>query len=288
MSAARVTQLLRSESSGFATAMTWVPSPALRSLTWGSGVENEPEALQAVVASLSIDLAFVPADLPWAAEALERLAEIEVTRGWIVAGVLGRVAEDLGWSTVIRDSAARPGELAYALGEALHAALTEVRAGRRAGAEVLMIADDLAGASGWLVAPDFALEALLPCYHRLLGDWEAREGASVFHSDGDVRALMGALHALGFDGIHLASLVGDAFAQSVIAARTAGLCPVGGIPARVMARGMARRSGVGAAALAISHGLIVADDGGMSTGEEVAAFGVALDAARAAATREGS
>jgi hypothetical protein len=283
-----VTKLLRSEGSGFATALTWVPSPALRSLTWGSGVENEPEALQAVAASLGIDLAFVAADVPWATEALERLAEIDVARGWIVAGVLGRVADDLGWSAVIRDSAARPGELAYALDEALHDALVEVRAGVSAGAEVLMIADDLAGVSGWLVAPDFALEALLPCYHRLLGEWAPHGETSVFHSDGDVRALMGALRTLGFDGIHLASLVGDAFAQSVIAARGAGLCPLGGIAARRMARGIARRSGAEAAVFAVSHGLIVADDGGMSTGEEVAAFGVALDAARAAASVEGS
>jgi hypothetical protein len=283
VSGADAIALLTTRSVGFATAMTWVPPAALRGLTWDSGVENEPEALQAVAASHRVDLAFAPADASWAPEALARLAQSGIAGGWIVAGVLGRVAKGLGWLQVIRDSASRPGELAFALDEALHRTLEEVRAGIEARAEVLMVADDLAGAAGWLVAPDFALEALMPCYHRILSEWACEGRASAFHSDGDVRALMGALRSIGFDGVHLASLGQEALLQSVTAARAVGLCPLGGIETRLLTGGGARRIGALAGALAGSHGLIVADDGGMTTAEQVAGFGLALDEARLAA-----
>jgi hypothetical protein len=206
-----------------------------------------------------------------------------VCAAWLVAGVLGRAAERLSWNEVIRSSVAQPGELAFVLDEELHETLESLRAGVAAGAAVLVLADDLAGAAGWIVAPDFALEALLPCYRRAVAEWESPDRASVFHSDGDIRALMGPLKRAGFDGVHLGSPGPAALAPAVGAARFAGLCALGGIETAALVGDGARRAGERAGRLARGNRLIITDDGGMTTAEQVVAFGAALEAARDAA-----
>jgi len=264
---------------GFAT--TWIPAPALRALTWGSGIENEPEALGVVVATLGVDLAFVPGAEEWASEAVGRLTDEGVSAGWIVAGPLGRVADAQGWTSVLALSASEPGQLALALDQALHDALADVRAGLAAGAEVIMCADELAGAAGWLVSPDFALEALVPCYRRMVAEWVPR-GPAVFHSDGDIRALMPTLGAVGFDGIHFGTAGRAGLPALVDAVHSAGLCPLGGMPVQALRASGAHRVGRQAAELAARGRLILADDGGMSSAEEVTALAAAMDSARSA------
>ena len=271
--------LLGGANQGVGFAMTWIPAPALRALTWGSGIENEPEALAAVVATLAVDLAFVPAAEPWAAEAVNRLSQEGVVAGWIVAGPLGRVADARGWSSVLALSASGPGELALALDQALHDTLEDTRAGLAAGAEVIMCADELAGAAGWLVSPDFALEALVPCYRRVVAEWVPR-GPAVFHSDGDVRALMPTLGAVGFDGVHFGTAGRAGLRALVDAAHSAGLCPLGGLPVQALRASGPHRVGRLAAELASRGRLILADDGGMSSAEEVTALSAAMDSAR--------
>ena len=270
-------RLLRGEQR-LATAMTWVPGHALRALTWESGFESEPESLEAVARAFSLDLVFVPAREAWAPEAVARLVDADIVAGWIVDGVLTRVAAERGWSEVLAESAARPGELAYAFDEALHECLDEARDGLASGARALLCADELAGAAGWLVSPDFALDALLPCYRRIAAEWV--ESMAVFHSDGDIRALMPALAEAGFGGIHLSPGGTASVSALVEAARAVGLCPLGGIGTQAMFAEGARAQGTRVAELAQSGVLIAADDGGLSRGEEVAAFGAALSAAR--------
>ncbi|HSK47573.1 MAG TPA: uroporphyrinogen decarboxylase family protein [Coriobacteriia bacterium] len=279
MAGNRALELLTGESSGHAFAMTWAPPAALRALTWDSGVESEPEALATVASALSLDLAFVPASVDWAAEAAWRLAEDGIAVGWIVDGPFGRVAAQLGWEPALAMTASRPGELAARLDEALHESLEDARNGLSAGAEVLLVADELAGASGWLVSPDYALDALIPCYRRIVVEWQDR-GPAAFHSDGDVRAVMPALSSAGFAGIHL-GLPGSAGLQALVAgAAASGLCAIGGIGVQELHEHGARHTGERAADLARLGRIIIADDGGMSAGEELAAFSAALDVAR--------
>jgi hypothetical protein len=101
---------------------------------------------------LQVDFAFVPAEEPWAAQAVVELREYGIASVWAVGGVLGRVAKRVGWTDALRMTAAAPGELAVLLGEALHEAMEEARAGRTERADALLVADDLAGASGPLVS----------------------------------------------------------------------------------------------------------------------------------------
>jgi len=275
-----VVDILTGRAEGFATALTWVPVSALRALTFNTGVEHEAEALEAVASALGVDLVFVPVQEPWIAEAFSLLATEGKGRGCIVDGVLGRLAEKIGWSELLRSSASTPGSLAIGLDACLHDALEALRDGLSASAEVVMIADELAGAAGWIVSPDFAFDALVPCYRRLVQECAGSAAATIFHSDGDVRALMPGLRRAGFDGMHFGSPGAASLDALFSAARSAGLTPMGGIEARALMRDGGRLVGEVAAQVAFGGPAIVCDDGGMTTAEDVAAYGVALETAR--------
>jgi hypothetical protein len=171
--------------------------------------------------------------------------------------------------------------LAVALSESLHDALDELRGAVVAHADAILVADDLAGATGPLVSPDFALDALVPCYASLAGEAHCHDLPALFHSDGDVRTLFGALSRSGFSAVHVAGLSPEAFVASYGSARSAGMSVLGGIEAASLMHG-ARRLGEHAADVALAGGLLVCDDGGITSAEEVAAFATAIDAARSA------
>jgi uroporphyrinogen decarboxylase len=221
----------------------------------------------------------VPANESWAPEAVRELHERGIAAVWTVAGVFGRAAESVGWTDALRMTAAEPGALAVLLGEALHDSLDEARTGRSARADAVLVADDLAGATGPLVSPDFALDALLPCYRAVAREAAEHHVPAIFHSDGDVRALLPALARAGFSAVHLAGLATEPFAASYAAARSAGLVVLGGVEAAALMSG-ARRLGAHAGSLALSGGMLVCDDGGITAAEEVAAYASALEAAR--------
>jgi len=279
MGLARAVSALRGMTDECAYALTWVPADALRVLTGQGGDVDPAEVLVAVATAMRLDAVVVPAAEPWAAAAVDRLLRADVAAIWAVDGVLMRAARDIGWMEAIRLTASEPGALAGTFAEGLHDALDEARAGVVAGASALLVADELAGESGWLVSPDFAHDALVPCYRQLaaVDDWPV-----AFHSDGDVRALYPALEHAGFSAVHVAAGGSTATVAAFRAARAHGLVPMGGIEARALFAEGARSTGAGAAQLVVGGPAIICDDGGMTTAEELAAFSSALDAARKA------
>lgn len=279
MSGLAAVSVLRGEDAGLVTGMTWVPEQALRVAVRGAGASDAAHALAAVARGLELDIAFVDAGEEWSADAAGLLGEAGVASAWAVSGVLGRASEERGWAGVLSDSATRPGELAFLFDEVLHGALEDVRRGAAAGAPVAVVADDLGSASGWLVSPDFAHEALVPCYHALAAEAKRHGMAVVFHSDGDVRALYPALARAGFDAAHIGSTGHASFEAVFAAARSAGLVALGGIAGATVLAG-ARSAGEAAGEVALGGGLIVCDDGGIVVAEELAAFSSALAAAR--------
>jgi hypothetical protein len=74
-----------------------------------------------------------------------------------------------------------------------------------------------------------------------------------------------------------------AIERAVLAARDAGLVPVGGIEASALLASGASRAGMRAGALAANGGLVVCDGGGMTSAEKLAAYTTALRAARVSA-----
>jgi hypothetical protein len=279
MSGLDVRAALAGEPTGFVAGITWVPTETLEALTFGTAAVGPADALATVASALDLDFAFVPAQEVWSVEAVRELRERGIAAIWTVAGVLSRVGESLGWTEMLHQTAAEPGALAVPLGEALHEALDDARQAVRSHAEALVVADDLAGAAGPLVSPDFALDALLPCYRSLAHEVTARGIPAIFHSDGDIRTLLPALRRADFCGVHLAGLSAEPFTASYTAARLAGLTVLGGIESAALTTG-ARRLGAHAGRLALSPGLLVCDDGGITSPEEVAAYASALETAR--------
>jgi hypothetical protein len=106
---------------------------------------------------------------------------------------------------------------------------------------------------------------------------------AILHSDGDIRPLLPAIARAGFAGVHAGGGLGfEAFDRLFWAARDAGLVVVGGLLTGELgnaARAEALGSTIGV--LARAGGLLVADDGGITTEREVSGLVTALAAARA-------
>ncbi|NTW29146.1 MAG: hypothetical protein HGA39_07270 [Coriobacteriia bacterium] len=281
MNGVRAIGVLRGESMGLVTGVTWVPIGAFAAPVPKKS-SSAAYALTELASTLDVDFAFVPAGQERSAEAVRRLHHAGAAAFWSVAGVFGRVADRIGWAEALRATAGGPGALAAALAQELHAALDQVREGVAAEADAVVVADDFAGATGFLISPDFVLDALVPCYRLLAAEAHAAGIPAVFHSDGDVRALYPALKRAGFSGVHLAGLGGDDLEASLEAAGRHGLMALGGIEVAALRREGAARIGTRSGTFALDGGLMVCDDGGFNDAEEVADYVVAVDAARQA------
>lgn len=279
MSAADAIAVLKGELHRPALGLTWVGEPAISGLSEDRGPGRPAAALPAVAIALGCDLAFVEAEQPWASDAALELAEAGIAVAAALAGVMGRVAEHQGWTEVLRLSASEPGALAHQLDRALHDLLESAREALTY-ANVLVVADDIASTAGWLVAPDYALEALVPCYRRVAAEASGHRVPVVFHSDGDVRALYPSLASAGYAGVHLGGGGRQAIEAAMPVASRHGLALLGGVsPSEVASEGP-RHLGERLAHLASAGPLVICDDGGITAPDEVAALATVFDAVR--------
>jgi hypothetical protein len=264
----------------FPFGITFVPTEALGPVVGASRgrVADLVEACRVLRASF----AFVPAEWPEADEVVAALAEADVAPLVAFSGPLWPLLEAKGVTEGLRETLTHPEETAAELGARVDSLVAAVAHAAEGGARAVVLAEDLAGSEGPLVAPDFAIGELMPLYERVVRAARSLGMPAVFHSDGDVRAIMPAIARAGFAAVHAGGgLRFDAFERLFWTAREAGLAVVGGLltselanPARAEALGS--RLGV----LAKAGGLLVADDGGIQTAEEIAALVVALTAAR--------
>ncbi len=263
--------------------LTFVPMVALSPVARGSS--GPAEALAAACRELDAAFAFVPARAPWAPAAVELLLEADVGVFWAVSGPLWAVLKRRGVTEGLRDTLLEPDAIAREIDELLETADELVRDGLERGARAIVIAEDLAGTEGPLVAPDFAIETLLPRYARLVSTASDAGAAAILHSDGDIRSLLGAVRRAGFAGVHGGGgLPFEGFERLYWAARAEELAVLGGLQS-VELTGLARAEVLGSRVglLARAGGLFVADDGGITTTGESVALVHALEAARSAA-----
>ena len=264
----------------FPFGLTFVPHQALGPVV--GGVRGPVEDLSEACVSLGASFAFVPAEEPWAADAVDALADADVAPLWSVSGPLWPVIESWGEIEGLRATLTDPERVGESIEAHLDGVLQQVADGARAGVRAIVLAEDLAGTSGPLIAPDFAIAELLPRYARLVQAAGALGLPCVLHSDGDVRPLLHAIARAGFVAVHAGGgLDFERFDRLFWAAREAGLAVIGGLltgelgnPARAEAIG----STIGVVAQA--GGLLVADDGGITTRDEVRHLALALTAAR--------
>lgn len=264
----------------FPFGLSFVPPAALAPVA--AGHADPAEALVAACVGLAASFAFVPASAPWAESAVSMLVEAGIAPMWAVDGPLWPVIEARGALDGLRATLTRPEEIGAELDEGLDLIVHEVTRGAGLGARAIVLAEDLAGTDGPLVAPDFAIAELLPRYDRVTRVARALGVPAVLHSDGDIRPLLPAVARAGFSAVHAGGGLGfEAFDRLFWAARDAGVAVIGGLltaelgnPARAEAIG----STIGV--LAQAGGLFVADDGGITTPAETANLVSALAAAR--------
>src|SRR5512133_2759602 len=264
----------------FPFGLTFVPTDALGPIigaTHGPAVDLAEACLE-----LRASFAFVPAEAAWAADAIAALVEGGVAPLVALPGPLWPLIETKGVTEGLRATLTRPEETAAEIDAQIDALVAEVARVAGLGARAIVLAEDLAGTQGPLVAPDFAIGELMPLYERIVRAARSLGIPAVFHSDGDVRLLLPAIARAGFVAVHAGGGLGlDAFERLYWAAREEEVAVIGGLltselvnPARAEALGS--RVGV----LAKAGALFVADDGGITTSEEVAALVTALMAAR--------
>ena len=272
---------LKGERTDLVLGLTFVPTGALDAMRWGHR-EEPGDLLPAAVSALGLDFAFVSAKDGWAERALEGILDAGAAPLWVVDGAFATAIAVHGWTDALRLSIADPDALGPALDEGAGHAVSEALRGLAAGAAGVVYAEDLAGASGPLVAPDFANDELLPRSARVVAEADRVDLPAVFHSDGDVRVFLPGIARAGFSAVHVGGLGEDAFVRMLRDARQSGLRVLGGIEGEALRQGPADaiRAGVQATLFAAAGDLLVADDGSIATSEELAAFVGAVEAAR--------
>jgi hypothetical protein len=238
-------------------------------------------ALAQACADLQLDFAFVPSWEEWAPHAVDALWREGVAPLWVVPGVVWPALESLGVEAGLRASVCAQELMLEAMDAALVAATRSARAGVEAGAHGLVVADDMAGASGPLLSRAFLHEHAFPRLEKLVAVARGVSLPAVLHCDGDARSLFAAAGAAGFRAVH-GDHGGAEGLPLALGAACYGPLLIGGIPTGSLGDPAAgARAGATAASLAKAGGLLISDDGGITTREQVAALFSALGAARA-------
>lgn len=265
----------------FAFGLSFVPAEALDPL---SRTDVEPaDALVHACLELEADFAFVSCCEPWSAAAVGALLEHGVAPLWAVDGPLWPVIQDYGVTAGLKATVTHPDEIAERIDHRLELMMEQVRMGIGLGAKAIVIAEDLAGNEGPLVAPDFAISTLLPRLADPVGIAMEAGTPCILHSDGDIRMLLAAVARAGFAGVHAGGgLDFDGFERLFLAARSAGLVVIGGLQTQGLSAGFPAATALGSRAgvLAQAGGLLLADDGGLTRPLQVATLVAALMAAR--------
>ncbi|MCE5190531.1 MAG: hypothetical protein LLG08_01990 [Actinomycetia bacterium] len=265
----------------FAFGLTFVPTETLGAIV--TDVAGPAQVLARACHQLGAAFAFVPSWAPWANEALDALIDTGVSPLWVVQGPLWPILDAGELTSGLRRTLTDPDGIAERIEDGLDAVVARTRHGLESGAVAVVLAEDLAGTEGPLVAPDFAIERLLPAYSAVASTAAGFSCPAVLHSDGETRWLLGAVKRAGFSAMHAGGgLSFDAFERLFWAARALDLAVIGGMQSVELSGGLARAEVLGSRVglLARAGGLLVADDGGITTGQEVAALSHALAVAK--------
>ncbi len=280
---ARVNRALAGETlDPLVTGLSFVDPKMVANVYPGAG--SIGSTLAAACADNNLDFVFVPGSAVWALDAVAALSTVDACVLWVVDGPFNTVARRKGWDETLTMSLRDPDKLSALLVEAAEEARSLVREGVELGAAAIVLADDLAWDSGPFTAPDFMIAEVIPRLADAVAD--ARGVVPlVLHSDGDIGAFFAPLARWGFDAVHIGGMGQDVFARLLTHARRTGIAVVGGLEGAELRRGLphAVRAGIHASLRAQAGGLLIADDGGLTTAEEFSAYVTALQSARTGA-----
>lgn len=278
--ASRIALALEGEtSSPLVAGLTFAPPDALAA--GANGCEDVAGRLVAACHALALDFVFVPASAPWAADVARSTDGCGVM--WVVDGPLWPVlsARSLGegLKATIRD----PESLRADLDRETERGRNAIRQGLSLGVDAVVVAEDLAGRDGPFVTPEYAQAEVFSRLAVLARTATSGGARAILHSDGDVTSLLPSIRNASFSAVHGGGGLGrEGFERLFWEARRQNVAVIGGVATASLQRGSfaAVNAGTRIALLAQTGGLLIADDGGITTGEEIDAFAVALGAAR--------
>ncbi len=269
MGRSRVLSILDgSNTAGFARGEIWVSAEALG----GLGLSNDTSGIVALARVLGADICFLSCQGPQAvstqAEALRgavrKVHPADLACGAVVDGPWGRLSRREGVLSLL--SGLRDGSrIARELAVEADFALGECEAWIEAGADLVLLADDLAHSAGPYFSPALFSQLILPLYQQLLS--KAGRGVPVgFHSDGDITLLLPGLVSAGFSSFSLepeaVSLAGFRARYGRKITLISGIRAAwldnghpGGIASADLSAGLAEVTGVGSLILASACGL---------------------------------
>lgn len=151
---------------------------------------------------------------------------------------------------------------------------------RDAGADAIVLCDDLCGSKGPVPDPLFVVESILPLYDGFARKADELGIPLIFHSDGDIREYYPHLANDGFMGVHVAHPAYDQTAELFDAVRAQGMIPLGGlITARAEDDGPGKLAHF-AAELASAGSALICDDGAVDSAEQLEPMVAAMQRAR--------
>jgi hypothetical protein len=261
------------------TGLTFMPPEVLAP---GSAEEaGSAMALAAFALSAGVDFAFVPSWEEWGADALRELVLAGVAGLWVVQGALWPALRIIGVTEGLQATAAQPEELVPMLNAALTGALAGVHAGLALGASAIVVAEDLAGAGGPLIAPDFATDEVFTRLRVLTQAAKRRDVPAMLHTDGDARAFFRPAVRAGFAALHGDFGGEGGLEQALRLSRPLGLTLAGGLATGALTdAARATLLGTSVSVEAAGGGLLISDDGGIQTQAQAASLLEALAAAR--------
>jgi hypothetical protein len=260
--------------------LSFVPPAALPGLR-ADAAASAARSIARTCEDARLDFAFVPSWEYWAETLVEELHERGVLAWWVADGLLWPALEELGVEAGLRATVRAPESLKGPMHAGLEISRSMVRRGLSLGVDGIVIAEDLAGATGPIVSPDFIAREVMPSFELLIAPARSAGVPCFLHSDGDARVFMPGLHRAGFAAIHGDCGGAGGVSRALDAAATAGLSLVGGLPTSDLGNpGRAIAAGTGAGVLARAGGLLLADDGGITTSDQCAGLLAAIAAAR--------
>jgi uroporphyrinogen-III decarboxylase len=133
----------------------------------------------------------------------EALKELEpfFTVGYI-DGPIERLIERHGFITAMKSLKKEPSLFSRLAASVLLEVEEAAGAARRGGLMAIAIADDIAGNRGLLFSPDYFADAVCPVYRDMAGIIGGNGLSPFFHSDGDIRKIIGPLIEAGYQCIH--------------------------------------------------------------------------------------
>lgn len=275
-----VLALLGGSTAPVAAGLTFVPSEALEPLA--RAVEAPAARLARACDELALDFAFVPLTAPWASEACAEL--VDAGRAPIVAldGPLGRAMREGETWEILAATVRDPDGMRALLRRRIRTVVEDVTRACEMGASAVVVREDLAGASGPIVSPDWANADLFPLLGEVVAEATEAGLHALLHCDGDLRALLPAVARAGFVAVHGGGHGSAGFDGVLAAARDVGLAFVGGLGTEALDAGVpaAIAAGTRVGVLALSGGLLIADDGGITRAEQVVSLVSAFSAAR--------